>query len=42
MGRFTNGRAYNVVAWGTVVVLIALTALLIATGFRPGAAILPS
>ena len=37
MGRFTNGRAYNVVAWGTVVALIALTGLLVVTSFLPGA-----
>lgn len=39
MGRFTNGRAYNAVAWGTVVVLIALTGLLIVTSLLPGASV---
>jgi Mn2+/Fe2+ NRAMP family transporter len=38
MGRFVNGRAYNAVAWGTVVVLIGLTVLMVATSFLPGAA----
>ena len=42
MGRFTNGRAYDVVAWATVAVLIVLTGLLVVTSFLPGAAILPS
>ncbi len=42
MGRFTNGRAYDVVAWVTVAVLIVLTGLLVVTSFWPGAAILPS
>ncbi len=36
MGRFTNGRAYDVVAWGTVVGLIALTGMLVVTSFWPG------
>jgi Mn2+/Fe2+ NRAMP family transporter len=38
MGRFVNGRTYNFVAWGTVAVLIALTVLMVATSFLPGAA----
>jgi Mn2+/Fe2+ NRAMP family transporter len=38
MGRFVNGRAYNVVSWATVVGLIALTLLMLATSFLPGAA----
>jgi len=42
MGRFTNGRVYNVVAMTTVVLLIALTGLLVVTSLWPGAAILPS
>ena len=36
MGRFTNGRAFNVIAWGMVLALIALTAILIATSLFPG------
>jgi Mn2+/Fe2+ NRAMP family transporter len=42
MGRFTNGRAYDAVAWATVAVLIVLTGLLVVTSFLPGAAVLPS
>ncbi len=42
MGRFTNGRAYDMVAWATVVVLIVLTGLLVATSFLPGGAVLPT
>ncbi len=42
MGRFTNGRAYDVVAWATVAVLMVLTGLLVVTSFLPGAAVLPS
>jgi len=33
MGDFVNGRVYNFVAWSTVVVLIALTVLMVATSF---------
>jgi Mn2+/Fe2+ NRAMP family transporter len=39
MGRFTNGRVYNGVVWFTVALLIALTVLLVATSFWPGAAV---
>jgi len=39
MGRFTNGRAYDVVAWGTVVGLIALTFMLVVTSFWPGGSV---
>ncbi len=42
MGRFTNGRVYNVVAWATVAVLTVLTVLLVVTSLWPGAALLPS
>ncbi len=42
MGRFTNGRTYNAVAWATVAVLTALTALLVVTSFWSGSAVLPS
>jgi NRAMP (natural resistance-associated macrophage protein)-like metal ion transporter len=38
MGRFVNGRGYNVVSWATVVVLIVLTALMVVTSFLPGGA----
>jgi Mn2+/Fe2+ NRAMP family transporter len=33
MGKFTNGRIYNVIAWITVVILIVLAAILIVTTF---------
>ena len=36
MGRFVNGRAYNVLAWAIVVVLIALAGLLVITSAFPG------
>jgi Mn2+/Fe2+ NRAMP family transporter len=42
MGRFTNGRAYNVVAWATVAALTVLTVMLVVTSFWPGGALLPS
>jgi Mn2+/Fe2+ NRAMP family transporter len=38
MGEFTNGRAYNLVAWATVVLLGALTVLMVVTSLLPGAA----
>jgi Mn2+/Fe2+ NRAMP family transporter len=31
MGRYTNGRAYNIIAWTTTVILIALTAIYLLT-----------
>jgi NRAMP (natural resistance-associated macrophage protein)-like metal ion transporter len=34
MGVHRNGRWFNLVAWGTTVVMIALTAYLVATGVR--------
>src|SRR5262249_18185869 len=33
MGDAVNGRAFNAIAWVTTVVMIALTLLLVATGF---------
>jgi len=36
MGRFANGRIYNIVAWAMVVALIALTVILVVTAFFPG------
>ncbi|HET8626159.1 MAG TPA: Nramp family divalent metal transporter [Thermomicrobiales bacterium] len=36
MGRYTNTAAFNVIAWATAVALIALTAVLLATGLFPG------
>jgi Mn2+/Fe2+ NRAMP family transporter len=35
MGRFVNGRLFNGLAWGTVVILIGLTAILIVTSIFP-------
>jgi Mn2+/Fe2+ NRAMP family transporter len=34
MGVHRNGRWFNVIAWGTTVIMIALTAYLVATGIR--------
>jgi Mn2+/Fe2+ NRAMP family transporter len=34
MGVHRNGRWFNVVAWTTAVIMIALTAYLVATGIR--------
>jgi Mn2+/Fe2+ NRAMP family transporter len=31
MGRHTNSLAFNLVAWGTAAVMVALSALLLAT-----------
>jgi len=36
MGRNVNGRVFNVLAWATVVIVIALTGLLIVTSVFPG------
>ena len=38
MGEFTNGRAYDAVAWATVLVLVALTVLMVVTSLLPGTA----
>ena len=35
MGRFTNGRIFNIVAWITVVIVIALTVVLVIVSFFP-------
>jgi Mn2+/Fe2+ NRAMP family transporter len=35
MGRFTNGRVFNFLAWATVVALILLAAILIVVTFLP-------
>jgi Mn2+/Fe2+ NRAMP family transporter len=37
MGEFTNGRAYNLISWGTVVLLVVLTILMVVTSLLPGA-----
>ena len=34
MGVHRNGRWFNMIAWGTTVIMIALTAYLVATGIR--------
>jgi Mn2+/Fe2+ NRAMP family transporter len=36
MGRFTNGRVANVVSYGIVAILIALTGILLVTSVAPG------
>jgi len=35
MGKYVNGRVFNTIAWITVVILIALTLILIATSWFP-------
>ncbi len=35
MGRFKNGRIFNIVAWITVVIVIALTVVLVIVSFFP-------
>jgi NRAMP (natural resistance-associated macrophage protein)-like metal ion transporter len=35
MGNYVNGRIFNVLAWATVVILIALTVILVITSFFP-------
>ncbi|MGB8648147.1 MAG: Nramp family divalent metal transporter [Anaerolineae bacterium] len=36
MGKYVNGRIFNILAWTTVVILIALTGILVITSFFPG------
>ncbi len=36
MGKFVNGRVFNVLAYATVAILIVLTAILLITTFFPG------
>jgi Mn2+/Fe2+ NRAMP family transporter len=36
MGKYVNGRIFNILAWGTVVILIALTITLVVTSVFPG------
>ncbi len=36
MGKFVNGKVFNTLTWITVVILIGLTLVLIATGLFPG------
>jgi Mn2+/Fe2+ NRAMP family transporter len=35
MGEYTNTKSYNYIAWGTVVVIICLTAFLVFTMVMP-------
>jgi len=35
MGKYVNGRVFNVIAWATVVILIGLTVMLILTSWFP-------
>jgi len=35
MGEYRNSKFFNIVAWGTTVILIALTAALLVTMFLP-------
>jgi Mn2+/Fe2+ NRAMP family transporter len=35
MGKYVNGRVFNVIAWVTVVILIGLTVLLVLTSWFP-------
>ncbi len=37
MGKYTNGRVFNIIAWGTTIILIALTALLVVSTVWPNA-----
>jgi len=37
MGRFVNGRVFNILTYATVAILIVLTAILLITTFFPGA-----
>jgi Mn2+/Fe2+ NRAMP family transporter len=37
MGRFKNGRIFNIVAWTTVLIVIALTVVLVIVSFFPSA-----
>jgi Mn2+/Fe2+ NRAMP family transporter len=36
MGKFVNGRVFYILAWGMVVILIGLTAVLVTTSLFPG------
>lgn len=36
MGQYVNGRVFNALAWGTVIILIGLTGLLVVTSMFPG------
>jgi len=36
MGKYVNGKIFNILAWGTVIILIALTGILVVTSIFPG------
>ena len=36
MGKFVNGRVFNIISWGMVVLLIVLTVILVVTSVFPG------
>jgi Mn2+/Fe2+ NRAMP family transporter len=36
MGKFVNGRVFNIISWVMVVVLILLTVILVITSVFPG------
>jgi Mn2+/Fe2+ NRAMP family transporter len=36
MGTYVNGRTWNVIAWGTCIVMIGLTIVLVVTTIWPG------
>ena len=36
MGKYVNGKIFNILAWATVVILIILAAILVVTTFLPG------
>ena len=36
MGKYVNGRIFNLLAWATVVILIVLTGILVVTSVFPG------
>ncbi len=36
MGKYTNGKIYNYLAWGTTIAMTALTIALIVTSIFPG------
>lgn len=36
MGEYVNGRIFNILAWGTVIILIVLTGILVVTSVFPG------
>jgi Mn2+/Fe2+ NRAMP family transporter len=35
MGEHTNGKWFNLVAWGTTIVMVILTIVLVITGIFP-------